>query len=82
LEHKDALDEAPEDDIDNNHDDETGENLDDDDAEDDYVPYWGVNLKRFALTEKREKRKLVKRQKLNAGRKNGEKDIIRKLSEQ
>ena len=45
LKNEDALEESKEEDIDNNRDDEAGENLDDDDAEDDYVPYWGVNSK-------------------------------------
>ena len=40
-----ALEKPPEDDIDNNHSDETGVNLDNDDVEDDYVPYWGVSGK-------------------------------------
>ena len=45
LEHKDVPEKPPEDEIDNNYGDETGDNLDDDDAEDDYVPYWGVSSK-------------------------------------
>ena len=52
LEHEAAVEEPPEDDIDNKHDDKTEDNLDDD-AEDDYLPYWAVSGK--YNTYKREK---------------------------
>lgn len=45
LEREDALEEPPEEDLDNNPGDETGENIDDDDGEEDYVSYWGVSGK-------------------------------------
>jgi len=45
LDHEDVPEKTPEDESDNNPGDETGENLDDDDAENDYVPYWGVSGK-------------------------------------
>lgn len=53
LEHEATVEEQPEDDIDNKHDDKTGDNLEYDDAEDDYVPYWAVSGK--FNTYKREK---------------------------